>query len=84
MTAADDMDMTPEQLDDKLLHALEMQELQSVTGMLYVRVHEGRSLRAMDRDGTSDPYCVTMINGERVRGILAMSHLGAAGLFLSY
>jgi Ca2+-dependent lipid-binding protein len=71
------MDMTPEQLDDKLLHALEMQELQSVTGMLYIRVHEGRSLRAMDRDGTSDPYCVTMVNGEKVRGSRRAAQVGA-------
>lgn len=62
----DDADLSQTQVDEKLLTALELQELESATGMLYVRVHEGIGLRGMDRDGTSDPYCVTMVNGEKV------------------
>ena len=52
--------------DSELLRQLEVNELPCNSGVLFVRVHEGAQLAAHDRDGKSDPYCVALINGEKV------------------
>ncbi len=36
------------------------------TGVLYIRVHEGKALAAHDSDGLSDPFCAVLINGEKL------------------
>ena len=38
----------------------------SVAGVMYVCVHSAKNLLALDRTGTSDPYCIIFNNGHKV------------------